>query len=348
MSEAKTAIGERRITIKDVAARAGVGFPSVSTVLNGGGSRHVAEDTRQRILMAAQELGYRPNLAAQSMRSRRSMQVGVLLRNNSRVESSETLAHPLAWEIVLGISEGLEAAGYMMSLVRLSDVDPRKHPQASVFQGHLLDGLIVVSDVPAVSPERLQDLVPHCVWVDGPVWNPTGCLRRDEEGAGATTAHAVLDAGYREVVCLVPREDGGHYSGAQRMRGIRRVLGEGGARLRELDAADGEGPVLDELPALLRKDVALLVPNSYMTYVLMRYFMARRLVPGEDFGLACCEDGLHGNGVEWSELARVSFNRFDMGQTAARQLIAHLETGTSESRLLRGSWREGKTLPPCP
>ncbi len=255
MSEANSSLKERRITIKDVAARAGVGFPSVSTVLNGGGNRHVAQDTRQRILMAAQELGYRPNLVAQSMRSRRSMQIGVLLRNNSRVDPAETLAHPLAWEIVLGISEGLEAAGYMMSLVRLSDVDPRKHPQASAFQGHLLDGLIVVSDVPAVSPERLQDLVPHCVWVDGPVWSENGCLRRDEEGAGATAARAVLEAGYRQVVCLTPREKGGHYSGAARMKGIRRVLKEGGACLRELDAANGEGPVLEELPQLLRRPI---------------------------------------------------------------------------------------------
>ena len=128
---------ERRTTIKDVAARAGVGFPSVSTVLNGVGTRHVAEETRQRILMAAQELGYRPNLSAQSMRNRRSMQVGVLLRNNSRVNPDETLAHPLAWEIVLGISEGLEAAGYMMSLVRLSDVDPKQTSSVQRLSGAL-------------------------------------------------------------------------------------------------------------------------------------------------------------------------------------------------------------------
>jgi hypothetical protein len=50
--------------------------------------------------------------------------VGVLLRNNSRVDEEEILAHPLAYEMVLGINEGLEVAGYMMAMVRLSDVDP--------------------------------------------------------------------------------------------------------------------------------------------------------------------------------------------------------------------------------
>ena len=129
----------------------------------------------------------------------------------------------------------------------------------------------------------------------------------------------------------MPLEEGGHYSSAARMKGIRRVLHEAQAHLHELDAANGEGPVLDELLSLLRRDVALLVPNSYMTYVLARFFMTCRLVPGEDFGLACCEDGLHGNGVEWSELARVSFRPLRYG-TASRS-SDHYPVGSGRERI---------------
>jgi len=115
-----------------------------------------------------------------------------------------------------------------------------------------------------------------------------------------------------------------------------------------MNAGSSEEPKLDELPALLRPDMALLVPNAYMTYALARFFMSQRLVPGVDFGLACCEEGLHGNGVQWDELARVSFNRFDMGRTAARQFIELSESGESRSLLLGGSWMPGATLPVCP
>jgi hypothetical protein len=75
--------------------------------------------------------------------------------------------------MVLGINEGLDVAGYMMALVRLSDVDPDLHAQNSAFQGHLLDGLIIVSDIAATTPEHLEKLVPHSVWLDSTVWHDT-------------------------------------------------------------------------------------------------------------------------------------------------------------------------------
>jgi DNA-binding LacI/PurR family transcriptional regulator len=52
------------VTVKDVAARAGVTQPAVSVVLNGARSNtQVSDITRQKILQAALDLGYRPNLS---------------------------------------------------------------------------------------------------------------------------------------------------------------------------------------------------------------------------------------------------------------------------------------------
>jgi DNA-binding LacI/PurR family transcriptional regulator len=61
-------ISSRRITLKDVAAHAGIGYPSVSAVLNGSKGQHVAMETRERILRAAEELGYRRNASKQPCR----------------------------------------------------------------------------------------------------------------------------------------------------------------------------------------------------------------------------------------------------------------------------------------
>jgi DNA-binding LacI/PurR family transcriptional regulator len=86
----------RRVTVKDVALRAGVTQPAVSVVLNGARSNTLVSDLkRQKILQAAKELGYRPNLSAQTMRSGKSRMVGVLLRNNSRAVYDEK------WPILL-------------------------------------------------------------------------------------------------------------------------------------------------------------------------------------------------------------------------------------------------------
>ncbi len=63
-----------QITLKSVASRAGVSYQTVSKVLNG--QIQVAPETRERILKAAEELGYRPNQIARNMRTQRSLMIG--------------------------------------------------------------------------------------------------------------------------------------------------------------------------------------------------------------------------------------------------------------------------------
>jgi LacI family transcriptional regulator len=65
------------VSIKDVAARAGVSFQTASKVLNGGDVR-VAAETAERILAAADELGYRPNTIARSLVQRSTATIGLV------------------------------------------------------------------------------------------------------------------------------------------------------------------------------------------------------------------------------------------------------------------------------
>ncbi len=63
-----------RATLKDVAARAGVSYQTVSKVINGHGS--VAPDTETQIWRAVEELGYRINVAARNLRTSASGLIG--------------------------------------------------------------------------------------------------------------------------------------------------------------------------------------------------------------------------------------------------------------------------------
>jgi LacI family transcriptional regulator len=65
------------VSIKEVAARAGVSFQTASKVLNGGDVR-VAAETAERILAAADELGYRPNTIARSLVQRTTATIGLV------------------------------------------------------------------------------------------------------------------------------------------------------------------------------------------------------------------------------------------------------------------------------
>src|SRR3954468_22136694 len=92
---------ERRPTMRDVAERAGVSKSLVSLVLRG--ERWVGEDKRRRVQQAADELGYRINVAASWMSAVRTKRVGVL---------SAGLRTPLLTDIVEQVGLILDEAGF--------------------------------------------------------------------------------------------------------------------------------------------------------------------------------------------------------------------------------------------
>ncbi len=82
-----------RVTIRDVAARAGVSQPTASLVLGQHPKARVAAATRERVLAAAEALGYRPNVVARSLVSGRSFALGLVVPD---------LRNPFVMDVVAG------------------------------------------------------------------------------------------------------------------------------------------------------------------------------------------------------------------------------------------------------
>jgi len=101
------------VTIHDVAEAAGVSIATVSRVLNNK-DHPVGVETRQRILWTADQLGYRPNQAARSLRTDRSATVGVVV---------DDIMGPFVNKIIRGIQDRLRQEGYLCVVVS-ADWDP--------------------------------------------------------------------------------------------------------------------------------------------------------------------------------------------------------------------------------
>lgn len=93
-------------TIRDVASEAGVSKSLVSLVFNGG--ENVSEERRQRVLQAAERLGYRPNLVAQSLSAGRRDLIAILVSN---------LHNPLFADIVAAAKASFSEAGRRTMIV---------------------------------------------------------------------------------------------------------------------------------------------------------------------------------------------------------------------------------------
>lgn len=335
------------VTLHDVASRVGVAPITVSRALNGG---QVSAQVRENVLKAVQEMGYRPNLAARSMRSQKSRQVGIVLRNSIRAQAHEIMAHPLTWGFLMGINDGLEEAGYIASLLHFSNLDDEiLHPSA--LQGQLLDGMIVVSDVPAVQPEQLEALVPHCLWLDSSVWKEHNCIRRDEVQAGELAAQFLVDKGYTELVYLCRHLSGAntHYSETGRRSGVRAVVEAANLEWRTLEAVwDEELESLVPQVAALPSNCAIVANDAYLCRALLDAALLAGKRPGHDFALVCCDQFFSGAGFHLFDryVPYVSFDRFQFGRRAATMMRNLLETGEAQPSIqISNQLHEGVLAP---
>lgn len=333
-----------RTTVKDIALRAGVSVCTVSKVLNGRAKEgRIPEERARAILSIAQELNFKPSAAARAVRSQKSHQVGVLLRNTP----SDRMSHPLVFETVLGINEGLDEAGYVLSIIRLDDVMDTRSQRGRVLRESILDGVIVLDLVPDGVMRQLDKIAAHCIWVDAVVYGPESCIRRDEYAAGRLVAEKMAGLGYRQLTWLGLTESTRlrSYSMAERLSGITDVARERGLTLEHVAIPGGEVPVLpaSAMPQL-RPESAIIAYGLYQARWLETLASSMGLSPGFDYGLACCDGALETARL-WPGLSRVEFKRFDLGYQAAKMMLKTLENPSQPvpSYKVAGEWIPGNT-----
>jgi LacI family transcriptional regulator len=248
-------VAEERVRLRDVARLAGVSRTTASAVLSG---RHaelrIAGPTQQRVREAAAELGYRPNLAARSLRMRTSRIVGLV--------SDSIAADPYAGEMLRG---ALAAALSHDHLLVIAESDGDRRTEDDLVRGMVdrqVDGLVygclstrevelsdVVRGVPLTLLNCLADPLP------GPAVVP------DEVQGGRAAAHCLLDAGHRDRIHLVGSRPGSVLAAGERSRGIHTELRAAGVALA--GAVD-----CDWTPQAARTAVAALLTRSRPTALI--------------------------------------------------------------------------------
>ncbi len=213
-------------TINDVAARAGVSPATVSKVLND--RPGVSPQTRERVLQAAQELSYSPSVAARSLATSRTYNVGYIGYKYGYVLPADLRPSSGAPGTLEGIDEELTRRGYhlLTTWVDREAVKGLDVPNM-VHQGRV-DGLIL--NGPAFSPRfilQLRNRGLPIVLVDN-FLNETAidCVLCDNEGGAYQAAKHLIEHGHERIVFLSGPAD--WLSSHERAAGYRRALHEAG------------------------------------------------------------------------------------------------------------------------
>lgn len=320
-------VRDQRVSMRHVAALAGVSGQTVSRVVND--SPRVDPGTRARVEAAMTQLGYRPHRAARALRTGRTHTIGLVVSTLASVGNSRMLQ---------AVADAASHRGYALTVVTaadpaaLADAFERLRDQG-------VDGAIVLNEATAAArrTELPSDLA--LVVVDSPAderFGPVhaGIVQSDHEsGARAATEHLIA-LGHPTVWHLAGPEDS--YAAAARERGWRAAL-EGAGLVAppvvrgDWTAASGhaEGVALAS-----RADVsAVFVANDQMALGLLRALAeAGRAVPG-DVSIVGFDD-IADAADYLPPLSTVRQDFDDLGERAVDALIGAIDGGPAQTELV--------------
>lgn len=330
----------KHVTLKHVSEAAGVSVQTVSQILNPRYNDLFHPDTRARVVRVANELGYRPSAAARAMLSRRSNIIGVLVP----IRPGGWFFQLDVFETMLGMNQRLAHEGYVTSVIPVAEIE-NEGGMSRAFRERMLDGLVVIGWVPDSVAAMIEEVAPVCIWCDTSVHRKTGCIRRDEFGAGTLAAEKTVEAGYRRLIWFTYAEDSAHYSSQDRLEGIRRVARRSHISLEIVRYTQpGMGEERKRLMALLSPETAVLTEHMHFAQAVANATAEHGLVPGRDYGLTAC-DHSHERASVFPELSRVVIERTELGQKAAEMTLAALSgQGMPESVVFEGKWYAGNTI----
>jgi LacI family transcriptional regulator len=311
------------VTIKDIAARAGVSISTVSRVVNQ--SVRVDPATELRVHEAITALGYRPNLLARSFRRKVTQTIGLLVPDNS---------NPYFAEIARVIEDAGFAEGYSVILCN-SDLSPEKQAAyIEVLLAKQVDGIIMISTglIPGEDTghdiEWIQRAGVPCVVIDRDLGDaPVDQLMVDNHEGGYLAGRYLIELGHRSFACVVGPND--LTPSAGRISGFRRALDEAGIALPPEAVVRGNGRYNDGARAvdeLLRRKVkcsAILAFNDQMAIgVIGALQRAGRSVPG-DVSVIGFDNIPYGAAV-YPALTTIAQPITEMGQTGLRLLLERI------------------------
>lgn len=199
----------------DVGRLAGVSATTVSFVINASAGEAIRPETRQRVLAAVAELGYRPNRAAQGLRTRRTSTIGFITDEvlvESFVGQIITGAHDVAWRngsVLLVINTMRSKAVMRAALDSLID----RQVDSIIFAASGTRRVVLPTSV-----GRTPTILVNCFTAN----DSLPCVLPDEVAGGRSAARILIEAGHRDIAYLtgVP----GAWATRARLRGYREEL----------------------------------------------------------------------------------------------------------------------------
>jgi LacI family transcriptional regulator len=218
-----------RATLADVARLAGLSKTAASMVLNGREGARLSADAHRRVFAAAEKLGYRPNIAARSLRTHKTATVAFI--------SDIVATTRFAGDLIRGALDAARERDHVLLITETQGDEAFERYAVEAMLDRQVDGVIYAAMATRQLSVPIEVRSGPVVLLNATSAGDLPCVLPDDERAGSTVVAALLKRGHGDRIALVgrnrekERDPEISLAAAARLRGIRRTLGEAGRKL---------------------------------------------------------------------------------------------------------------------
>lgn len=305
-------------TIRDVARVAGVSLGTVSNYLTD--TKPVSSQARARIDAAVRELSFVPNLAGRVMRGGRNAAIGFVV-----VDAPD----PFFVEVARGVEDVAREAGLVLvSCNTLGDPDIERRYLTTLAEMRIVGVIMTPAYSGADSQlESLRVSGTSVVVMGVAAGEFDACsIAIDDVRGGELAMQHLLDRGHSDVVFV--GGPGAERQIRDRMQGARSAMARAGLdpdRLRRLDAVDstatGRAAVGERIATMRDRPTAVMCASDSLALAVFGILQQRGLRVPDDVAIIGYND-IEQAGLAGVPLSSISTPKYEIGQTAARMLLA--------------------------
>jgi DNA-binding LacI/PurR family transcriptional regulator len=311
------------MTIKDIAEMAGVSTAAVSRYFNNG---YISDEKRDAIRKVVQKTGYHPSLQAQTLRTRRTKLIGIVL---PRIDSGSIA------KVVEGVLDVANKKDYQILLANTMDDNMKELEYLSIFSEKQVDGLILVGTLMTEKHEEALSNMEVPVIVVGQRLTGVNSVSHDDYNAEYDVTKLLLDKGRRKLVYIgVTARD--KAVGESRYRGYCDAVCSAG--LQELTGRTATAGFdmesgYEKMKELYGKygDIdGVIAATDTLAAGAMRYLHEQEVRIPEDIMIVGQGDSMVSK-VTNPELTTIKYYYEESGRTAAEMLVNMIEADDVES-----------------
>lgn len=317
-----------KINIKDVARRAGVSISTVSRVVNG--SKAVRPETHQKVIKAIEELGYKPNAIARSLKVKNTKTIGIMIPD---------ISNQFYPEVVRGIEDIANMYEYNIFLCN-TDLDAEKEVQyLDALTEKQVDGIIFMGNIVSEKLAEGFNGIDIPVVLIGTDYADLPSVSIDNVSASKEAINYLIRKGHRRIGIITGKKRD-PVTGRARLEGYKQALEDNGIDYDDELVIEGgyrfrsgyEGA--KQLIGMVNMPTAIFVANDEMAVGTIRAALEKGIRIPEELAIVGF-DNSHMAGKVYPALTTVAQPIYEMGAIGMRVLTKILNNEPLETHKIR-------------